>query len=416
MVFQPFSDFSKFKMRRKRLLQSLKRKYGDKQGVVIIGAGFENERYSFRQESSFYYLTGINEPVAVLLMYLNGKETLYVPNFGNEREKWVKVGISTKSRPDFFGFDEIRHLSDPVKGYSYTPFCNNDYYATLLKDLSSYLDKDVAVYSLLSGTPGYFEHVQRFDGWQREIPLLAKVRKDISPLVHHQRRIKEPDELELIQRAVDITVEAQKKAAQIIQCGKYEYEIQAEIEHTFIKLGADRPSFPSIVATGKNSTVLHYVQKSGQLKDEDLVVIDIGAEYGNYAADLTRTYPVNGTFTQRQKEVYDIVLQTQEYIASIAKPGMFIRNPDQKEGSLHYHAAKFLERCGYAQYFPHGIGHYLGLDVHDVGDYTLPLEVGDVFTIEPGIYIPSEEIGIRIEDDYVMKEEGAECLSAQLSK
>ncbi|MBM3887011.1 M24 family metallopeptidase, partial [Candidatus Dependentiae bacterium] len=137
---------------------------------------------------------------------------------------------------------------------------------------------------------------------------------------------------------------------------------------------------------------------------------------GYYAADLTRTYPVNGKFTKRQREVYQAVLETQLYVESIARPGMYLKNPKKPEESLHHLAVDYLKDLGYAEFFVHGIGHYLGLDVHDVGDYSEPLEAGDVFTIEPGIYIPRESLGVRIEDDYVMSDEGAVCLSFELPK
>ena len=177
-----------------------------------------------------------------------------------------------------------------------------------------------------------------------------------------------------------------------------------------------RVAFPSIVASGKNGTILHYTDNSGTMRDGDLVVVDIGAEYRYYCADLTRTYPVSGTFTDRQRELYNLVLETQEYIASIAKPGMFLKNEDHPEQSLHHCAQQYLKERGYDQYFSHGIGHFLGLDVHDVGNVKEPLREHDVFTMEPGIYIPEEGIGIRIEDNYLMVKKGVVCLSEQLPK
>jgi Xaa-Pro aminopeptidase len=194
-----------------------------------------------------------------------------------------------------------------------------------------------------------------------------------------------------------------------------EAEVQASLEYMMIASHA-RTAFPSIVASGKNATVLHYNENSGTLKDGDLLVVDIGAEFKNYCADLTRTYPVSGTFTKRQKELYNIVLETQTHIASLAKPGMWVKNKDKVEQSLHHLAVKFLAKRGYDKYFPHGIGHFLGLDVHDVGDYSVPLQEGDVITIEPGIYISEESIGIRIEDNYWITKEGALCLSEHLPK
>lgn len=152
------------------------------------------------------------------------------------------------------------------------------------------------------------------------------------------------------------------------------------------------------------------------LKNGQLIVVDIGAEIDHYCADLTRTYPVGGTFTKRQKELYTIVLECQELVASKAKPGMWLSNKEKPEQSLHHIAKKFLDERGYGKYFIHGIGHFLGIDVHDVGDVREPLRDGDVFTIEPGIYIPEENIGIRIEDNYWMVKDGVVCLSESLPK
>ncbi|MDZ4099608.1 MAG: M24 family metallopeptidase, partial [Methylophilaceae bacterium] len=172
----------------------------------------------------------------------------------------------------------------------------------------------------------------------------------------------------------------------------------------------------SVVGSGEQSTVLHYATNAEKMHTGDLVVVDIGAALDGYCADLTRTYPVSGKFSKRQKEVYEVVLAAQEYIADIAKPGYWLNNPEQPEKSLNHLAQKFIAQKGYGDYVVHGIGHYLGLDVHDVGDYTQPLKEGMVFTIEPGIYIPKERIGIRIEDNYWVVKDGVVCLSEQLPK
>ena len=175
-------------------------------------------------------------------------------------------------------------------------------------------------------------------------------------------------------------------------------------------------AFSSIVASGQNGAILHYTAQDTTMHDGDLVVVDIGARYNYYCADLTRTYPVSGKFTVQQRKLYDVVLETQEYIADIAKPGYWLKNDKRQEKSLHHLACAFLKGHGYDQYFSHNIGHYLGLDVHDVGSYEEPLQEGDVITIEPGIYIPEEQIGIRIEDNYWIVKGGVICLSEQLPK
>jgi Xaa-Pro aminopeptidase len=230
------------------------------------------------------------------------------------------------------------------------------------------------------------------------------------------RRIKDDYETDLIYKAVQITTMAHKTAATLIEPGTHEYEILAAVECVFTQVAGATPAFPSIIASGQNTTIIHYTDKKRQLQSNDLVVIDIGAEYGMYSADLTRTYPVGGKFTPRQREIYQKVLDTQLYIESITKPGMFLKNSRYPEKSLHHLAVTAFARQGLAQYFCHGLGHYLGLDVHDVGDLQQPLQPGEIFTLEPGVYIPDENIGIRIEDNYIMADDGVVCLSYELPK
>jgi len=219
----------------------------------------------------------------------------------------------------------------------------------------------------------------------------------------------------LIRRAIKNTVHAQRAAAWAIGDGVREAEVQACLEYVMIRAGM-RPCFPSIVASGRNGTVLHYDDNTDVMRAGELVVVDIGAACGHYCADISRTYPVSGRFTARQRELYDVVLQTQEHVARLAGPGMWLVNKQDPTVSLHHHAQDFLDRAGYGHYFPHAIGHSLGLDDHDAGDRQSSLHEGDVMTIEPGVYIPDEEIGIRIEDDYVIGPDGAICLSQQLPK
>lgn len=414
MLFQPHKDFTRFKKRRNRLVELIKQILPHlDNGVIIMMGGCEGERQSFRQDSSFYYFTGITEPAAAIMIFLDGRDHVYLPNFGKEREKWVSVGLHLSSNPADVCVNKIVPLSEQAPGYSYGKKFKQEGYTNFLRDVAAL---DLPIFGeFVMHTDGvdqeyFFSHVQQY------VPSLGNVKHDISHLIHSLRRIKDDDEIELLYKAVQITNAAQEKAAQVIRPGVWEHEVQAALEYVFTVVAGARPSFPSIVATGKNSTVLHYTDRNTQINDGDLVVVDIGAEYGYYAADLTRTYPANGQFTARQREIYQAVLDTQSYIATVAKPGMFLRNPQQKEQSLHWLATRYLEDRGLARYFPHGLGHYLGLDVHDVGDYTVPLQPGDVFTIEPGVYIPEESLGVRIEDDYLMTDGGAVCLSEDLPK
>lgn len=410
-------DRSVFTERRARLLEKIRQVHSGKDGAVVLFAGFEFERYKFRQESSFYYLTGLNEPAVVLVMYLDGRQVLYVPNFGKERHKWVKVVIGSESDPFASGLTEIIFLNEGMHGYSYPPFFQEKNYTFLVRDLQRIIAEGLFVFAIQdAANGGYFCQYNAWHGLQHVIHDLQGAMINIAPEVYEMRRVKDEYEVQMLNTAITITCKAQHEAAKAIKPGIHEYEIQAKIEETFLQGNARYSSFPSIVATGRNTTVLHYTENDQIVQDGDLVVVDIGAEFAGYAGDITRTYPASGSFSMRQKEIYQLVLDAQEYIAQTVRPGMFLRNVEKKELSMQYLTIKFFEKHGYAQYFPHNIGHYLGLDVHDVGTYQTGLQVGDVFTIEPGIYIPEEALGVRIEDNYVMCADGAVCLSKELVK
>lgn len=418
MFFKPPSDFSLFKRRRKNIIETIKTRYQDKKkSLLLLCAGFEGDRVSFHQESSFYYLTGINEPAVVACCHISGPEVLYIPKFDEHRSRWVTAALTIFSDPKLIGFDEIKPLGGQEKSYFFRPIFSKDRYEILVEDLKNFVMQGGTIFVAVNpahDNNGMITFLKsKFHEW---IPGFGDKVVDITSLLEETRRIKDEYEIGLIHNAAQLTMIAQEAAAKLIEPGKYEYEIQAMVEYVFRSVAGTSSAFPSIVATGKNTTVLHYTDRTHQLKDGELVVVDIGASYGNYAADITRTYPVSGVFTTRQREVYHIVLEAQAYIESIAAPGMFVRNDKQPEKSLHHHAVKFFQKAGYDKYFYHGVSHFLGLDVHDVGAYDMPLSVGDVFTIEPGIYIPEENIGVRIEDDYVLVDDGVVCLSNDLAK
>ncbi len=429
MSFVSGIDYSLFKSRREEIINFLQQERpGLKKGMVVLFADFENERHLFRQESSFYYLTGIKEPGAVFCMYLDGRQELYLPNYGGIREKWTTTFLGNQeektSLAEKVGATEIKQLGKPCGGYSFSPIFTKDKYENFLFDLDAFLqnsmleeNEDTALFTLLDGMGSrYFSQINVYKVLLEIFPELENITNDLAPLVHYLRRFKSEYEIDLIYKAVQVTSLAHQAGSKVIAPGRIEYEIQAVVESVFTQIGSNGPSFPSIIASGKNTTVLHYTNKDKELKPGELVVVDIGAEYEYYAADITRTYPVDGKFSERQLEVYNIVLETQSYIESVAQPGMHLHNPKEPEKSLQHLAVKFLESKGFAKYFIHGIGHFLGLDVHDVGDNTYPLSSGDVFTIEPGIYIPEENLGIRIEDDYLMTDDGVVCLSYQLPR
>lgn len=394
-----------FKNRRNQLVEKIRALHSE--GVIALFAGFENERTRFVQDSTFYYYTGINEPGVVLLIDVsNSKTKLLTPKFDTNRSDWV-------IQQDFKdGIDEVDFLGDSLAGYSVKPYFQEANYKNLIKILSGYK----AVFSTCPENVSFYsEQMYLISRLNNFVPTLNQKLHDISLQITQMRQIKEKEEIELMYKAIEVTALAQEAAFEAIKDGATEAEVKASLEFIFTASGSEN-AFPSIVASGKNSTVLHYTGGEKEVKNGELVVVDIGAMYEHYCADITRTYSVSGKYTPRQQEIFDIVLETQEYVASLAKPGMWLCNQNHKEESLHHLAKEFLKKKGYADYFIHGIGHYLGLDVHDVGDYTQPLQKNQVFTIEPGIYIPKEQIGVRIEDNYWVVEDGIVCLSEDLPK
>jgi Xaa-Pro aminopeptidase len=407
-----------YALRRKELVASIKTELSHVgNGIVVLFAAFEQGSERFRQDKTFYYYTGINEPGAVLVIDLSGKSTVYFPHYFEKRAQWMVLPEALIKRDaKALHVDAVELLGDECAGYELNPYFSEHEYAHMIALIQNVTKHGESLFT--TAPENSHEYVAtRFtlDYLQKFVPELQKSVIDVSLLIATARRRKDVGEVEHIYRAIEITELAHESAIQAIKHNALEAEVQASLEYMMIASHA-RTAFPSIVATGKNGTVLHYHQNNGTLKDGDLVVVDIGAELNNYCADLTRTYPVSGSFNKRQKELYQIVLDTQAHIASLAKPGMWLKNKDKIDQSLHHLAVKFLAKHGYEKYFPHGIGHFLGLDVHDVGDYSVPLQEGDVITIEPGIYIPEESIGIRIEDNYWITKDGAVCLSENLPK
>jgi Xaa-Pro aminopeptidase len=412
--------FEMYKTRRLQIIKQIQNLQPDcAKGILMLFANFETTaRYKFRQDSSFYYLTGISEPAAVFCSYFDStsvRDVLYIPNYGDERKKWMNVQIDLQKDSLSFAIDEIKSLGRQIGGYIFSPNFNKETYQNLVEDVDTYLAAGARVFTLYAPAPSCDSGQLLLDNLARWVPAMTKVTRDCSDFVNLARRVKSEHEINLINSAVGITVAAHDAACKVILPGRMEYEIQAAIEYVFTYAGAQR-AFNSIIAAGQNTTILHYSENTNQLQPRDLLVVDVGAEWGMYSADITRTYPVAGRFSPRQLEVYNAVLATQEYVESIAMPGMYLKNSKEPEKSLHHLAIKFLNDLGFAKYFVHGIGHFLGLDLHDVGSYEQPLMDGDVFTIEPGIYIPQELLGVRIEDDYVMTSQGPVCLSGELPK
>lgn len=415
---QAAAGSSMYAARRQALVTAFKAAHPDvKQAHIVFISGWHQGIFPFVADSTHWYYTGLREPGTVLVLDLDGKATLYIPGFEMNRADWLTSEITaTPECARVLGVDVIVSLGEPQQGYEPILHASHKHYAQLLEFLERGARAGVPVYTLLQAGylqyQAFWQHMrllsQSFSVQLHDVPL-----RDVSGLVARQRSIKSEYELEQLYKAVEITMMAQDAAARAMQDRITERDLKAGIEYVFAQDGAVS-AFPSIVASGASSTVLHYNDGARAMRDGDVVVVDIGARYNYYCADITRTYPVSGRFSARQRELYQMVHEVHEYVASLAKPGIFLRNAAAPTQSLHHLAVAYFEKKGMAKYFMHGIGHYLGIDVHDVGDYTQPLQEGQVFTIEPGLYLKQEAIGIRIEDDYVITRTGARCLSAEL--
>jgi Xaa-Pro aminopeptidase len=397
---------AEYRARRQQLLSLVK------DGVVVmIGARADEfgEVGRFRQKNDFMYLAGVETPNAYLLLVpaeLTGEraaqETLFIPARKLFQEKWTgpQIGPGAEGQAAF-GFQEV---ADSAK-------------------LNVTLDQIFKSPASKPGSPAAKLYTIVAQGStadiQRETTFVARLRQnypgvqvvDVAPLIAEMRKLKSAAEVALLQKAIDITGEAQRDASAQIRPGAFEYEVQAALEAAFTRNGSERPGFPSIVGSGFYSTVLHYDQNHKKIDAGDTVVVDIGAEFSYFTADITRTYPASGKFTPRQREIYQLVLDAQRAAERAYKPGVVLAQLHRvavetiKSSPLRDKQGNTLDR-----YFIHGLGHWLGMDVHDVGNYT-NMPVGGVFTIEPGIYIPEEKLGVRIEDDYLITEKGLVKLS-----
>ncbi len=411
-------DMTVYKIRRNELIKSIKEKFPDKTGIILLFAGFENDRTRFCQDSSFYYMTGIREPGVVLAINLEGKTTLYVPHFAQDnRAKWIGGSLSLSEEDALkSGIDEIKELGIIEKGHKICCYPSRKECQGLLELFGDIYNNQGTCFTLCPQQGSSY-------CWQKLLLSHINVLMlgfntmllDISPILEQMRRRKDLYEIEQLYKATEITFLAHEAAAQAIMPDVQEREVQASLEYMITGSGAEC-AFPSIVASGKQGTILHYTQNNSAMKSGELVIVDIGAKNNHYCADITRTYPVSGFFSSRQRELYEIVLKTQEYVASRAKPGYWLSNDEHPDKSLNHLAKEFLKDLGCEEYILHGIGHFLGLDVHDVGDPKKPLQENDVITIEPGLYVPHEQIGIRIEDDYWIVKDGVICLSDGLPK
>ena len=372
-------------------------------GVALIPAAHERDverdyvqDNDFRQTNTFFYLTELETQDAWLLIVAGGEAAttvLFLPPRAPSQERWTGLRLgpdSTAARLSGIG----RVLP------------------------TDSLDRMLAALFRASG-PIYapLDVTTRDEPRLKELVFSGRDVRNLRPLVDSMRLVKDGDEIARMRKAIDISAAGHVAAMQAARPGVWEYELEAVLEAAFRRNGADRLGYPSIVGSGPNSTTLHYDVNRRQTRDGDLVVVDAGAEWGQYTADVTRTFPVNGKFTPRQKAIYDLVLATQQTAFDSTRPGATVAQLNRiAREYLRAHSGTLCGAQSCDGYFIHGLGHWLGMDVHDVGDYGTPLKPGMVLTLEPGIYLPAESLGVRIEDDVLVTATGGEWLSAKAPK
>ncbi len=418
-----------FAARRKKLLEAM----GPEAVAILVGARMvtrsADTHFPFRQDSDFLYLTGFDHPNAIAVLRSDGgpEYTLYVEPRDPEAETW------TGQRP---GVEGARRDHDADEAFPNTELPNQ------LPDL---LVGARRVYHVLGRDPALDARIVEICDGMRLRSRLGRVPPEaiVDPrsVLHEMRLRKEPGELDLMRRAAAISREGHREAARRAQPGAFEYELEAALEYSFRRLGARGPAYTTIVGSGANATVLHYVRNDQKLREGELVLVDAGCELGGYASDVTRTYPIGGRFAGAGRAVYELVLAAQEAALARCRPGATL--PEIHDAAVHRLVEGMLElglfagsvdeliaKEAHRRFYMHQTSHWLGLDVHDVGSYRpggepRRLEPGMVFTVEPGLYVaPSLEdvdprfrgIGVRIEDDVVVTAEGCEVLTAAIPK
>lgn len=406
------------KKRRDTLIESIKAAFPDKDGVVCILGNFDmyESFVPFIQDATFFYFTGIQEAGCMLTIDIATKKaTLYVPHYHETKGQWDASYISVDAKPDQFFVDAIKPLGVQHAGIMLSPRDPKEYFSHFFVEVKKVYDEGGNLFTVMPDKQMSYGTQLFFDVFQESCASASKNIIEINDIVTMMRMKKSEQEIARIYRAIDITITAHEAAIMSIQDDITEREVQAAAEFVFTAQDCV-PAFHTIIASGNNATILHYNKNSDAIRKNDLVLIDIGARSDQYCADLSRTYPVSGKFTPRQKALYEIILDVQAHLAEIVRPGYFINNKTQQDRSLQHIALSLFARHGLEKFFTHGIGHHVGLNVHDVAIYTQPLEEGNVITLEPGLYIPAEKIGIRIEDNYWITKSGAVCLSENLPK
>jgi Xaa-Pro aminopeptidase len=388
-----------YRARRQALAKAMVADHGSLILFAPVEPEGQNDLYGFRQENNFYYLTGWPEPGAAILINSDPyMEILFLPEHNATQEKWTgpKLGPESADAPKLTGFDKVESLDNM-----------HDELLKVLPQPRAIVYADLGSNGQSTASTGPMEWLRRSNSFPNYISF-----REATPLLSRLRMIKDAGEVEFIRRATSASMAAHEAALKAIHPGVSEREISALMQYEFGKRGCERPAYAPIVGSGFYSTVLHYSDDSQIMQDGGLVVMDVGGEYSMYATDITRTAPINGKFTTRQREIYSIVLGAQEaaiHAFELDKSRLTGNGPD----SLYKVAKDYIDSHGkdihgqpLGKYFIHGLGHHVGLSVHDASDPTAPLTKGMVFTLEPGIYIPEEKLGVRIEDMFYLDQNG----------
>lgn len=363
--------------------------------------------FPFKQHSDIFYLSGIDQEESVLLIHKDAQDKVSEVLFVKETNEHIAVWEGHKLTQD-----EAQKTSGIQQVFWLSEFENQ---------LKKYISESKNIYINTN------EHARNSALTEtREDRFIKKIQSEYpnhiyqksNPLLHQIRAVKEPEEIELIQHACNITENGFRRILPFVKPNVWEYEIEAEFIHEFIKNRSKGFAYTPIIASGNNANILHYIENNQQCNAGDLILLDVAAEYANYSSDMTRTIPVSGRFNLRQKQIYQAVLRVKNEATQMLKPGLLFKDYNANIGALmteellnlglldkHDIQNQKPEKLAYKKYYMHSTSHFLGLDTHDYGDNTKPMQAGMVLTVEPGIYIPEEGIGIRLEDNVVIQED-----------
>ncbi|MDC0249137.1 aminopeptidase P family protein [Flavobacteriaceae bacterium] len=360
----------------------------------------------FEQHRDLFYLSGINQEETVLLLFKKSneefKEIIFLTEPNDLLTHWEGARLDRKKTLSISGIHNICWLNELDK-----------IIGALMKEVQTlYLNKNEHYRAKIETQT----REERFNNWiTKEYP--SKETKGCNIILQRLRSVKEPIEIQLIQKACDITELGFRRILNFVKPGVWEYEIEAEFSHEFLRNKSKKFAYSPIIASGINSNILHYIKNNNQCREGDILLLDVGAEYANYSSDMTRTIPVSGRFTKRQKAIYNSILLVKNEATKLLRPGLLWKEHYAEVGKIMTSELLKLgllskndiqnqtkENPAFKKYFTHGVSHHLGLDTHDYGDLSRPIEKNMVFTVEPGIYVQEENFGIRLEDDVVVQE------------